>query len=265
MYGLDISRWQQGIDLSASKYDFCIIKATEGIGYTDPSFKDYAVQLTKLGKLIGCYHFARPDLNGTEQGMKDEAKWFVDVIRGRGLLHKAILILDWEKKPFDNSKLISTWLDTLYLMTGSIPFIYGSRSKINKWDSYSFINKYPLWIASYPNAYKGHSIGEEVTETIQESKYSWKIWQYSSTGTYPGYGGNVDLDYTRLTKEDWLSYAGENYDEGTEMLSSDMRWMVSMGFYSGYDDGKFGPKDPLTREQAAIVLHKMWNKIKNEE
>ena len=53
MYGLDISHYQEGIDLSAGNYDFCIIKATEGIGYTDPAFASNAVQLTKLKKMIG--------------------------------------------------------------------------------------------------------------------------------------------------------------------------------------------------------------------
>ena len=37
MRGIDISKWQSGIDLSAVNADFVIVKATEGIGYVDKS------------------------------------------------------------------------------------------------------------------------------------------------------------------------------------------------------------------------------------
>nr|DAW20916.1 MAG TPA: hypothetical protein [Caudoviricetes sp.] len=31
--GIDISKWQNGIDIGATEVDFVICKATEGIGY----------------------------------------------------------------------------------------------------------------------------------------------------------------------------------------------------------------------------------------
>ena len=101
MYGIDISNWQKNIDLTAGKYDFAIIKATEGVGFKDPSFEKFAVQLTELNKLVGCYHFARPDLHGTISSMEKEADWFITVVRNAGLLNTAILVLDWETEPMD--------------------------------------------------------------------------------------------------------------------------------------------------------------------
>ena len=70
MYGIDISNHQRNIDLTAGKYDFAIIKATEGVSFKDLSFEKFAVQLTGLNKLVGCYHFARPDLHGTVSDME---------------------------------------------------------------------------------------------------------------------------------------------------------------------------------------------------
>lgn len=35
--GIDISKWQAGIDLNKINCDFVIIKATEGKSYVDPS------------------------------------------------------------------------------------------------------------------------------------------------------------------------------------------------------------------------------------
>lgn len=270
MYGMDISHWQEKIDLSIGNYDFCILKATEGIGYTDPSFAYNAVKLTKLGKLIGCYHYARPDLNDTKDRMKDEAKYFVNVIRGRGLLHKAILILDWERKPY-NSTLISTWLDTVYLMTGCTPFIYGGVNKLDMWKTENFMKNRPLWVASYKNRFKEFNVGQEISKEEMEQDIPWKILQYTNMGQYPYYAGYVDLDYTTMTKEEWLKYAGEDYDDTEDKkppvdeLSTDMKWAINMGLFVGYGDGKYGPKDPLTREQAASVLHKFYDIIVKEK
>lgn len=39
MNGIDISSWQEGIDLNAVPTDFIIIKATEGTRFIDDTFK----------------------------------------------------------------------------------------------------------------------------------------------------------------------------------------------------------------------------------
>ena len=63
MKGIDISKWQKGLILSNIKFDFVIIKATEGATYTDPNFLDFVKQAKNLGKPYGFYHFARPENN----------------------------------------------------------------------------------------------------------------------------------------------------------------------------------------------------------
>jgi GH25 family lysozyme M1 (1,4-beta-N-acetylmuramidase) len=60
MNGIDISNWQRGLSIAEIKADFVIIKATEGVGFTDQSFKNFIEQALVLGKRIGVYHFARP-------------------------------------------------------------------------------------------------------------------------------------------------------------------------------------------------------------
>ena len=94
MYGMDISSYQSKLDLTKGTYDFAIMKATEGVGFTDKAFHNFAVQLTELDKLVGCYHFARPDLHGTVSGMEKEADWFIQKVKDEGLLNKSILVLD---------------------------------------------------------------------------------------------------------------------------------------------------------------------------
>ena len=40
MNGIDISSWQEGINLSAVPADFVIIKATEGTRFVESTFKN---------------------------------------------------------------------------------------------------------------------------------------------------------------------------------------------------------------------------------
>ena len=72
--GIDISHHQRNINLSAIDTDFVIIKATEGNGYTDECCDKFYQEAKRLGKKLGVYHFARPDL---ENSAVAEADWFV--------------------------------------------------------------------------------------------------------------------------------------------------------------------------------------------
>lgn len=56
--GIDISSWQQGIDLSVVPCDFVVIKATQGTRYVNPDMQRAYDQAKRLNKLTGLYHFA---------------------------------------------------------------------------------------------------------------------------------------------------------------------------------------------------------------
>lgn len=262
MFGMDISHYQDKIDLRKGKYDFCIIKATEGIGFIDKSFNSFSDQLTELNKPIGCYHFARPDLHGSIQGMKDEAFFFCNTVKSMGLYGKVIAVLDWEKEPFDRPDLIEAWTNTVEATLHTIPFIYGSKSKMNKWKSYPIIKKHPLWIAAWPNN-KSYEVGKDPGLKLPIFDLKYHMWQYSSVGSYPGFNGNVDLDYCSLTVEGWNQWAGMNrkidVEQSDSELTDDMKWAIEVGLIKGYGDGKYGSKDALTREQAATMFRRFYN------
>ena len=89
--GIDISRYQSGINIGILDVDFVIVKATEGVGYTDPNYVDYLKQAISSDKKIGVYHYARADLGNSAV---DEATWFVTKVKD--YIKQAILVLDWE-------------------------------------------------------------------------------------------------------------------------------------------------------------------------
>ena len=201
--GIDISHHQKGIDLGAIDTDFVICKATEGNGYTDEMCDTFYQKAKSLGKKLGVYHFARPDLGNSAEA---EADWFVKETLG---YHKeAMLILDWESGNLQDTTWASTWLDREYSKTGVRPVIYMSASVMRSANWGDVVaGDYGLWVANY-----GSNDG-----TAQDSvfdKYPLKywdfyaLWQYTSVGRLNGYNGNLDLNYFSGDSSAWDKYAG---------------------------------------------------------
>lgn len=201
--GIDISHHQKGIDLGAIDTDFVIIKATEGNGYTDEMCDTFYQKAKSLGKKLGVYHFARPDLGNTPEA---EADWFVKETLG---YHKeAMLILDWESGNLQDTTWARKWLDRVYSKTGVRPVIYMSASVMRSANWGDVVaGDYGLWVANY-----GSNDG-----TAQDSvfdKYPLKywdfyaLWQYTSVGRLNGYNGNLDLNYFSGDSSAWDKYAG---------------------------------------------------------
>ena len=201
--GIDISHHQKGIDLGAIDTDFVIIKATEGNGYTDEMCDTFYQKAKSLGKKLGVYHFARPDLGNTAEA---EADWFIKETLG---YHKeAMLILDWESGNLKDTTWARKWLDRVYSKTGVRPVIYMSASVMRSANWGDVVaGDYGLWVANY-----GSNDG-----TAQDSvfdKYPLKywdfyaLWQYTSVGRLNGYNGNLDLNYFSGDTTAWDKYAG---------------------------------------------------------
>ena len=201
--GIDISKWQAGIDLSKIDTDFVICKATEGVGYTDKYCDKLYQQAKKLGKKLGVYHFARPDLRNTATA---EADWFVRETKG---YHKeAMLILDWESGNLKDVNWAKQWLDRVYEKTGVKPVIYMSASVMSSADWSSVANAdYGLWVANYGS--NNGTAQESVFDRYPLKYWSfYALWQYTSVGRLSGYSGNLDLNYFSGDKEAWDKYAG---------------------------------------------------------
>lgn len=201
--GIDISHHQKGIDLGAIDTDFVIIKATEGNGYTDEMCDTFYQKAKSLGKKLGVYHFARPDLGNTAEA---EADWFVKETLG---YHKeAILVLDWESGDLTNVSWAKAWLDRVYEKTGVKPIIYMSASVMSSADWSSVVDAdYGIWVANYGS--NNGTAQESVFDRYPLKYWSfYALWQYTSVGRLSGYNGNLDLNYFSGDGSAWDKYAG---------------------------------------------------------
>src|SRR4051812_9597232 len=86
MNGIDVSHnngtinWA-AVATNATRVDFAYIKASEGVGYTDPTFKVNAEGAKKAGIKIGYYHFASLNTLNDVPDAKAEADYFMSIIK----------------------------------------------------------------------------------------------------------------------------------------------------------------------------------------
>lgn len=198
--GIDISGWQEGIDLSAVAADFVIMKATQGTRFVNKDFTRQYKQAKENGKLLGCYHYA-------EGGdYVAEANHFLDVVGNR--VGEAILCLDWEGQ--DNPTFgqndfdwVKGFCDHVSSKTGVKPLVYIQKSAMERING---IGDYGLWIAQYPNY---TPTGYQETPW-NEGAYDCVIRQYSSVGKISGYNGDLDLDKFYGDAGVWKAYSAVN-------------------------------------------------------
>ena len=237
--GIDISHHQRGIDLRAIDTDFVICKATEGNGYTDEMCDTFYQKVKSLGKKLGVYHFARPDLGNSAEA---EADWFVKETLG---YHKeAILVLDWESGDLTNVSWAKAWLDRVYEKTGVKPIIYMSASVMSSADWSSVVNAdYGIWVANYGS--NNGTAQESVFDRYPLKYWSfYALWQYTSVGRLNGYNGNLDLNYFSGDSSAWDKYAGgsPSYSKPSNPVETkstdDLAREVIAGKYGNGEDRK---------------------------
>lgn len=198
MNGIDISNWQNGINLDAVPYDFIIAKATQGKTYVSPDCARQVEQARARGKLFGVYHY----IDGS--GAIGEADFFIDNIKN--WVGEGMLCLDWE------SNQNSAWGNEDYLRqvaqrvidrTGIPPVIYVQQSRMAQVKPIADALNCALWIAQYANM---NATGYQ-DAPWNEGAYSCAIRQYSSCGRLSGYSGNLDLNKAYMDAAAWKKYA----------------------------------------------------------
>lgn len=216
--GVDIASYQKDMQCDKVDADFIIVKATQGVSYTNPNFRKQARDTHFAGKLLGLYHYS------TGCGANAEADYFLENVKE--FLGNAILCLDWEHNDKGGQNPIfgtagevqycRTFANRIHEKCGVWPFIYMSASVTRRRDWSYAAEKCPLWVAQYPNdkltGYKQDPWKDNKGLGAWDKYWNGeKIRQYSSSGTIRGYAQTqphkLDLDIAYMSKEDWARFA----------------------------------------------------------
>lgn len=195
MNGIDVSPWQPADITALVDYDFVIIKATEGTSFVSPRCDAQYQAAKKRGKLLGVYHFA--------SGLNPEAEAEYFIANVQGYVGEAILVLDWEANAISlGADYVRRFCNRVKALTQVPPVIYGSASPLGAHGIPAVAQEVNsgLWVAAYPNA---NATGYRDEPQLLGSV----IRQYASTGRLNGYGGNLDLNSSTLTPDQWRAYA----------------------------------------------------------
>lgn len=186
MHGIDVSKYQQTISwdevkamsVNEIKLGFAFIKATEGIGNTDPNFNRNWKRSKSSGITRGAYHFFIASKDGRMQ-----AEHFIRKVK----LEKGDLppVLDVEQlngvKSPTLRKEAKKWLDIVEEYYKVKPIIY-SNADFYKQHLGKDFDDYPLWVAHY------------YQPTQPRINRKWHFWQHSDEGRVNGILSPVDFN-----------------------------------------------------------------------
>jgi lysozyme len=199
MFGIDVSHHNGVIDWAkvathSPKVDFAIIKASTGVGSSDPKCQFNATQAKKNGIKIGYYHYASLNSKDEVNDAKKEALWFTSVIKNYPIPDLP-LVLDLEddnpKVQLDDGEVLNwvrTFFDTLYhngypnyVLYSYTPFL-DTHLPLNH-----DLGDIKLWIAQYTS---------KPTPRLPKGWDKYWVWQYSAKGSITGIRSDTDLNRT---------------------------------------------------------------------
>ena len=196
LLGIDISKWQAGIDLAAVNPDFVIVKVTQDAGAyatTNPNHVEQINSALALGRPVGVYHYVGGGDGGTAEDAQAEANRFLDAVNATGHQNDVFYAIDWESienSAWGNQAYLSIIVARVQTATGKPVLLYAS-SGVYPWEVAAAYGCVP-WVAQYAD--------DEPTgwDASPWSDGSWgtegRMHQYTGTGRVPGYGDDLDLD-----------------------------------------------------------------------
>lgn len=197
VHGVDVSRYQGNVNWHQARgagISFAFIKATEGGDHSDPMFRRYWAETRAAGIPRGAYHFYYFCRSGAEQ-----AAWFMaNVPRERGAL-PPVIDLEWNHQsrncrykpsPEEVRREVNIMMSMLHQYYGQRPIIYTTV------DFYR-----DTGVRSVNAEFWLRSVADHPRSTYPGQR--WSFWQYTGTGTAPGFTGNVDLNAFAGSRAQW--------------------------------------------------------------
>jgi lysozyme len=192
---VDLSHWQDTVDfeqLCMSGVAGVILKATEGTGYTDPTYRKRYDQAVAAGMTANSYHFFKA---GNPIAQMDHYIAVVEPVIGERM------VIDYEDPACTLYELkeAAQYLESL----GFQVTIYGANGFLGaqlagKADP--VLANYDLWVASYTTA------SEPTMTDLKGTWPEWALWQYTDKAIVEGVVGNVDGNRFNGTPEQFWEW-----------------------------------------------------------
>lgn len=196
--GIDVSYYQGVISwasVKASGQKFAITRVSDGLTYPDSKFITNWQAIKAQGLVRGTYQFFRPGQDPLAQ-----ANFVLSRVAAAGGFQPNDLpvVMDMEtadgQSPTTIQARMHVWLNRIEAATGKKPIIY--TANFQSGNIGTGFSSYVLWVANYG-----------ATCPLMPSGWAqWKIWQYSSTGSVSGIGGNVDVNKWNGTLAQLIAY-----------------------------------------------------------
>ncbi len=205
--GIDVAKYQHPngapIDwarVRSAGVTFVYVKATEGTTITNPWFADDFPRARRHGLAAGAYHFARPALPLTTA--LDQADFFARTIGEQQRTNLLPPVLDIESSGGLNRGDLTAWaqlfVNRLHDRTGRTPTVYSYPSFLRTSIYGPALHSSHLWIATY---------GGPVASPIPGDWPTYRVWQTSASGRYPGIAANVDTNVFSGTPHQLAAFA----------------------------------------------------------
>jgi GH25 family lysozyme M1 (1,4-beta-N-acetylmuramidase) len=185
--GIDASNNQAGIDfreVKAAGYTFVYLKATEGEGWTDPTFLARVKAARAAGLKVGAYHFLLPKVRpgGAAAEIDDFHAALKQAGLGKGDLRP---VLDIERTALSLA-------DTAEYARAAVK---AARSRGLDPIVYTFpaFMPWPEWFADTDLWIANYGVNKP---TVPKPFKRWVIWQHSDHGEVPGVPGRCDVNVT---------------------------------------------------------------------
>ncbi|MCI1959751.1 MAG: glycoside hydrolase family 25 protein [Clostridia bacterium] len=271
--GFDVSKHNGTVDFAKAKaagLSFAIIRSSFGTDTTDNKFEENYKKAKAVGLKVSIYHYSYALT--TAQALQ-EAKFVYGLIKDKQLDmpvwfdmedadgYKSKNGIDLYSDKTLINKLCKTFVD--YIQSQGFKCgIYASKSVLTRVINRSAFNCY-FWNAQWGS-----------TDNIKDT-----MWQYTDTGNISGCRGNFDLDVCykdfeeKEDDEDMMTQ--EKFNEMMNTYLSNLKtkkpadwskeartWAEKEGIIVGDENGNKQYENFVTREQMAVLLKRVVDKVK---
>lgn len=195
-HGPDLSHWNTPMSAYGTKAltlegDFCMIKATQGLSYIDPTFKD------RLKVLSGQHHYGAYHYLSRKDGkVLDQVKYYINTLEVLGVINESVLCLDWEEGLTKGTALeIEDACKWVADRTGRVPMIYVSYSNINL-----VPELLPVWAARWRDV---DAISYNLYSMMRNLHPNIVMWQWTNKKESKYFTSKIDYNVTHLDLKAW--------------------------------------------------------------